>query len=308
MLLGTVAGAWRVGADPRTGMCVAIHTPGPVATDALFDAPDGVAVIAASSWDLESRLGWVLPDAVHGAVRAGRAVLAAPAPGSEPAHGATADSDLGPVGKRMPAPSGLMHVPGQRATTYRRALAASRVAHAWTLDGRDNPADRFHVDIVALRSAASDTRELLPGRRMLLYRLRHNHQVIFAGDDIEAPAGLDVRGDDTLRRLLGILLDPQPDPPLTPHQQAFLTRHTDELRSLTVDIPGPYGAGTRVAVHLPDGTQATGTILDRITDRTGTVRSYGWHPDDARLPGHPWQTDTDHRNRIVSPAGAVTAT
>ncbi|WP_322779375.1 hypothetical protein, partial [Frankia sp. Cas4] len=311
-VLETTDGGWQLGADPDTGWCVAVYRPGPLTMDTLFDTPTAM-VVTVSSPDLEARLGWILPDTVHTAIQSGHAVLPTPPDATTGRTPTGVPKPLKPLesdNSRRPTPSHRVHIPGRPTETYRRALAGSRVLHSWVLDSLKNPADHYRIDIVALRPATTNRAESIPDRKTLVYRLCQNHRVVFAGDDIEVPAGIDLRGDDTLRHLVGMLLEPAPEPAmaLSRAQQAFRTRHADELHSLTLAIPAPYPAGTRVAVRLPEGALLTGTVLDRITDRAGTVGSYSWRPDHARLPGHPWHTDTDQRNRIVSPAHAVTAT
>src|SRR5581483_4749869 len=66
------------------------------------------------------------------------------------------------------------------------------------------------------------------GGLRVAYRLTHESQVVFAGDDVNAPPGADLTGDDAMRALLGVLLDADPTHrarPFTHPQTAFAAAH-----------------------------------------------------------------------------------
>jgi hypothetical protein len=282
--IGTTSGRWELGWDPRLATFFALHHdiptgPGTPAADAtepgywLGTSPSAVPDIGR----LEERLGFPLPPAARVVLdhdRADRPAWATRAwnlPDTEPA-------DSPPPGTR-PEPGSPVLIPAQADTSYRQAMRAEAPLRTWTEDG-------YRVDILAADPVHDpDTGS---DRLAITYRMSHQDRVVFAGQDIEAPAGTDPAGDDTVRAVVDLLCYADPDPRLTPAQAAFLDAHAEALTGLVLAPEPPYPTGTRIAVATAGADAATGTVISHPTGPDGQVIAYGWRPDLAQLPGHPW--------------------
>jgi hypothetical protein len=127
------------------------------------------------------------------------------------------------------------------------------------------------------------------GVQRVEYRLTHQGRVVFAGDDIHAPAGADLGTDESLRAVMSMLLDrgsPAHSRGRSPSQQLFVEARGDDLLSL-LETPHPYPEGTRV-IAVVDGVRHTGKVTYAATAR-GETLGYAWRPDTADLVGHPWR-------------------
>jgi hypothetical protein len=294
--LQAAGGAWHLAADTRR--YTAVWRPG-LADNHPPAGGERRAVGAASSWELEPLLGFVLPDAAH-------TTLATtppwpdrddPAGGVDPRPG---ERDTGRPDQR-PRPGDLLHLPDGSAITYGQALDASRPARSWHLPAGAARDHRVVVEIVDAVPAGD-------GRRALIYRVRCGGDVVACADDIEVPADVDPRDDATLRALVGMLTHPDPDTALPGRLREFLTRHGDALLSAVAEPAAPYPPGTRIAVTLPHAGRVTGTVAALTGGRDGQVRCYHWRPDATTRPGHPWHHPHGATATVVSPAAAVTAT
>jgi hypothetical protein len=237
-------------------------------------------------------------------VRTGTALLHAPSavPGTpHPPAADAADGADAPGGGTAPSPASLVRLPGRPPDTYRRAMARSRVLLAWEAESLEDPADLYRLDIVDLHPSAT------PGADTMTYRLSVNGAVVFAGDDIDVPAGTPARDTGTVRALVTMLRDP-PVPP-TRRQRDLLERRGDDLASLVVDVPAPFPPGTRIETRLPGGRTATGTVVHATGGGAGgRPTSYAWTPDRDTLPGAPLHPAGGPRGWLVSPAADVRAT
>jgi hypothetical protein len=270
---------------------------------ALF--PIAVAgTVFPSSWAFEEHLGRRLPNAVHQAVATRAATLAAPeAP--LPA--------VGPDGM-TPDPSGPVLVPGRPPVSYRRAVATSLPAvGSWTFSGLADPNEEIRIELAGLGAPRRGYRAGMGegGRLAVAYRVSVDGEVLAAGADLEIPAATDLTADSTLRGLVAVLLEPEPNLARIPARAALRAR-ADELASLIVDPPSPYPPGTRVTVSAPDtgpgGRPWTGTVVKAYQTRAAMIRSYAVHPDAAELPGHRWHGQPAARATETVRAAHVSAT
>ncbi|WP_261576171.1 hypothetical protein [Frankia gtarii] len=299
-VLETPSGAWLIGADPWTRLCVAVHRPAGPDAQALFTVP-AYTVTAASSWELEPQVGMALGDDIHEALRLAAVVvpLGAAVAGVLVAARGTDWPELDEG--RVPRGSDLVRIPGPGGpVTYAESLARSRLLLRWEQTGLEDSSDVYRLDVLAF---GQDVHE---GRRDLTYRLSLNNRVLVAGNDIEVPADLVVRSSDTIRGLITMLTSLHADAPPAVAQQVLLQRR-DELLSLVAENPGPFRGDERVEVRLPDGRTLAGTVAAAIRGADRDVRSYQWNPDRASLPGSLFGPRGVLRGGIVSPAAAVRA-
>lgn len=299
-VLETPAGAWLIGVDPRTRLCVAVHRPAAPGTEALFTVP-AYTVTAPTSWELEPQVGVALGDDIHEGLR----LAAVTVPLDTAVAGvlvAARGTDWPELDEgRVPRGSDLVRIPGPDGpVTYAESLARSRLLLRWEATGLEDSSDVYRLDALAF---GQDVHE---GRRDLTYRLSLNNRVLAAGNDIEVPADLVVRSSDTIRGLITMLTSPDAEAPPTAGQQVLLQRR-DELLSLVAENPGPFRPDERVEVRLPDGRILTGTVTAAIRGADQDVRSYQWNPDRASLPGRLFGPRGVLRGGIVSPAAAVRA-
>ena len=300
--IGTTNGRWELGWDPRLATFYAQH----------HDIPTGPSTHAADATEpgywlgtsptampdigrLEERLGFPLPPAARVVLdrdRAERPAWATRAwnlPDTEPADGP-------PTGTR-PEPGSPVLISAQAETTYRQAMRAEAPVRSWSEDG-------YRVDILAAdRVRHPDTDS---DRLAITYRLSHEDRVVFAGQDIEAPAGINPAGDDTIRAVVDLLCYADPDARLTPAQAAFLDAHAEALAGLVAAPDPPYPTGTRITVASADADAATGAVVSHTTDPDGQVIAYAWRPDHTQLPGHPWHDQPG--NAMIAAAGRVRPT
>ncbi|ABD12661.1 hypothetical protein Francci3_3304 [Frankia casuarinae] len=296
----TPSGAWLVGVDPRTRLCVAAYRPAAPDAGVLFTVP-ARTVTAASSWELEPQIGMALGDEVHEALRLAAVTVRLDAEAEGVTVAARGADSPGPDEARVSRASDLVRVPGRGPVTYAESLACSRVLLRWEARGLEDLSDVYRLDVLAL------SRDIREGRRELTYRLSVNDRVMVAGNDIEVPGGIVVRSSDTVRGLMVMLTSPDPELALTAGQRDVLRRR-DELMSLVAEKPGPLRPGERVEVALPDGRMLTGTVTAATRGADQDVRSYQWNPDQASLPGGFFGPHGLLRGGIVSPAPAVRAT
>jgi len=307
VVLTARAGVWLLGAlapepDPSApAPPLAAHwRPGGL-DDALLALPTTGAVVP-SSWAFENYLGRRLPDAVHRAVGARAAVLAAPEVAllAGRPEGATPD------------PAGPLLVPGQPPVSYRRALAASRPATgSWRFPGLADPREEITIEMEGLAAAKPEhpTPADENGRLVVAYRVAVDGAVLTAGADLEVPADTDLAADSTVRGLVTMVFESDPDALAMPGHDVLGSR-ADEITSLVLDPPQPHPPGTRVTVLAPRGPGEgwTGTVVKAYHDRENEVRSYAVHPDTADLPGHRWYGQAAARATKIAPAGQVRAT
>jgi hypothetical protein len=296
--IGTPAGEWRLGWDPTRATFTARHSRHSAARgdrSRRLDHELGVSVAAYPSvGTLEEALGFVLPEPLRDALGAERdrsPALAVPRGASVP------EADR---------PRGVDTYPTWDAETRTDPIG---------------PASRYGLLVEQARPAAvadlgegtrlevlSGTPEPATGSQRVAYRLTHQGRVIFAGDDVNAPPGADLAGDDAVRALLGVLLDADPTHrarPFTHPQATFVAAHGQRLASAVEPPDHPFPPGTRVAMTV-DGQRHTGTVAHAVAGRDGTVLAYAWRPDAAALVGHPWRYHPDHT--LISPPDQLSAT
>jgi|GEM_PF-5895623 len=311
VILTARAGTWLLGAlasDPDLDLDLPVP---PMAAHWRPAGPDSalfpIAVTGAvfpSSWAFEEYLGRRLPDAVHQAVATRAAILAAP------------EAPLPAVGLdgTAPDPSGPVLVPGRPPVSYRRAVATSLpAAGSWTFSGLADPNEEIRIELAGLGAPRRGYRAGMgeDARLAVAYRVSVDGEILAAGADLEIPAATDLTADSTLRGLVAVLLEPEPDAAGDPARAALRAR-ADELASLVVDPPSPYPPGTRVAVSAPasglGGRPWTGTVVKAYQTRAAMIRSYAVHPDAAELPGHRWHGQPAARATEIIRAVHVGAT
>jgi hypothetical protein len=288
--LATRTGWWEFHADHAGGDLTAVHTADP----ATGLRPR--TVTGATPWALEEQLGFPLPHLLHQSLRRLRRPAprvptpdtAAPPSGSG-IRGVPGDPPVGgPVhGVRGFGPTwaSRLHLPDQpdlpaAVLFYGKALRADppgrRVWHA----------GEIRLDVVWASPTANG------------YRLSHRDQIIFAGEDLVVEAPEWAATDEDVRRLVYLLTTYDPDAVgMTTPQRRFVEEHGQELTRAIAPPATPYPVGTRVI----DASLRRGTIAYLIGDPGGEVTSYGWRPDLAELPGHPWR-DLPHAAVITAAA------
>jgi hypothetical protein len=305
--LATRTGWWAFHDDRARGCFTAVHTADPATNR------EPLTVTGPTPWALEEHLGFALPWQLHrslsGLRRSGPIILpgdtatrspdppAAPSPpGGATAAASSQQPAAGPVhgihDVRPTSESGL-YLPGDPPTTVSYATAM-----------RTGPAHRriWHAGAVRL--------EVIPtgatGGDTYAYRLSHDDEVLFAGEDLVTGAPEHAAHDDSIRDLIYLLATHDPDAlAMTPVQRRFIDHHGEQLCRAVTPPPIPYPAGTRVTdIHSPTGR--LGTIRFTTTDTEGTATSYGWRPDLADLPGHPWYNQP--YAAIISPASHLRPT
>jgi len=306
--IDTPTGRWEFGWNPAHGSLHARHERRPSAEHAdpaRRPTPAGHATAThhlgtgpaeiPDPGRLEQRLGFPLPDVVHDLLHADQRDR----PTWTTRRWELADPELAeplPAGTR-PQPDSRVRLPGRPDTTYQQAMRASVPLRAWEHDG-------YRVEI--RRAEEFTDPDTGRPRHAITYRLTHHGQVVFSGNDIDAPADTDPRGDDSIRAVVDLLCHPTPDTSLTQPQRAFLDAHADAIDAHTLGPDPPYPAGTRVAVEDPAGSLRIGTVVEPITTRDGELLAYAWRPEDADLPGHPWHGHPRHT--LVSPPQQLTPT
>jgi hypothetical protein len=255
---------------------------------------------------LEEALGFPLPSAVRAALEAERT--------AHPALAFARGMDVGTSGVGE-----IVHA--RNADTFpvwsSEAVTAERGSLSWGLaverDRQDHAAvvdlgEGTELEVLGARPEPGT------GSALVSYRLSQAGRVVLAGDDVRAPAGVDVAADDSLRALLAVLADPaasQRSREFGPAQRAFLAAHGDRLLDAASGPPGPYPYGTRVAVDV-DGRRHLGTVRHPVLGRDGAALAYSWSPDVAALVGHPWRGglsgEGEPERTLITPASKVTAT
>jgi hypothetical protein len=305
--IDTPTGHWELGWDSGSGTLYAHHHSTPETQD-TSSAGRPTARQAAPTHhlgtspaeirypeQLEERLGFPLPDVVHDLLHADQGdrptSTARPWQLADPQPAAPL-----PAGTR-PQPDSRLHPPGGPDTTYQQAMHDSAALRTWEQDG-------YQVDI--RRADLFTDPDTGQPRHSITYRLTHAGRVIFSGDDIDAPADIDPRGDDAIRAVVDLLCHRTPEVNLIPAQQAFLDAHADTITGHTLGPDPPYPPGTRVAIDEPSGTRCTGAVVESVTAANGEILAYAWRPDHANLPGHPWHGHPHHS--LVTPAHQVIPT
>lgn len=301
----TPGGEWLVGWDPRLATFWARHRRrGPDgASLARSDHHLGADVASCPSVGaLEEALGFPMPAAVRSALSADRQTrhpLAYP-------RGALVVGDRErPRGvDTYPAWDSLVAVPpdGERSRYGVQMEQERPVAVAELGEG----------SVLEILGANDDG---ATGGQRVAYRLTHHGRVVFAGDDIHAPADADLASEESGQALLALVLDPDAPHrtrPMSPVQAAFAAAHGEHLAGAVEARDHPLPVGTRVATGT-GGERVTGTVTYVATRRhRGQVADvhialgYAWRPDIAALAGHPWREHPEHN--LVSPPGELTAT
>ena len=296
--VGTPAGGWRLGWDPAAATFTAVHrrdTSGARPGMARVDHELGVGAGAYPGLGaLEEALGWALPVPLRDALSDAQQrlpALAVPRGGAVPEAERPRGVDTYPVWE---SPAALE--PDGPAAPYGLLLEQERPLAAVDLG------DGTRLEVLAGRP------EPASGGLRVAYRLTHQSRVVFAGDDVNAPPGADLTGDDAVRALLGVLLDPDPTHrarPFTHPQASFAAAHAERILAAVEPAAHPFPAGTRVAVTA-DGGRHTGTVAHAICGRDGNVLGYAWRPDTTALVGHPWRYQPDHT--LISPPDRLSPT
>lgn len=294
----TPAGEWLLGWDPQLATFWATHrrrgADGGLLAGADHDLGADVGSCP-SVGALEEALGFPLPAAVRGTLsteRQRRPPLAYP-------RGALVVGD--PERPRgvdtYPTWDGFVAVPpeGERSRygllmERERAVAVAELGEGTVLEILSGSEDRA------------------TGGQRVEYRLTHQGRVVFAGDDIHAPADADLASDQSGQALLALVLDPEAPHrtrPMSPGQAAFATGHGERLRAAIEPRDHPYPPGTRVAASV-GGQRVPGTVTYVAPGRGGSALAYAWRPDTAELTGHPWRDHTEHN--LVSPPADLTTT
>ena len=295
-----VAG-WALGWDPRLATFAAGQLRG-----GHVERTIGVTRAAyPSPGALEEALGFALPSQINDALRREQAdhpALATP-------------RGLDGVGEIADAPRGVETFPVWESAA---GIGPDQATVVWGLAlERDRRAQPAVVDLgggTTLEVVGSRA-DPAAGAAQVSYRLSHAGRVIFAGDDVSAPAGADVSSDDSVRALLAVLVDVDPAHRprlLSGAQRAFLAAHGDRLLDAAASPPAPYPRGTRVAVAV-DGQRHLGQVQYSVLARDGSALAYAWAPDVASLVGHPWRRpphlDGSEPDRsLITPAANVAAT
>jgi hypothetical protein len=273
--LATRTGWWEFHADHAGGDLTAVHTADP----ATGLRPR--TVTGATPWALEEQFGFPLPHLLHQSLRR----LRRPAPGVPTPDTAAPPSGSGtrdvpgdpPAGGPVhgihafgPTWASRLHLPDQPDLP---AVVAAYGTACWGGPPRWRAwhAGEVRLDIVGVSPTANG------------YRLSHRDRVIFAGQDLDTDAPEKAATDDDIRRLVYLLTTYDPDAVgMTAPQRRFVEEHGEALCRAVVPPATPYPVGTRVI----DGSLRRGTI--RFGDPDGAATTYGWRPDVADLPGHPW--------------------
>lgn len=146
------------------------------------------------------------------------------------------------------------------------------------------------------------------GGQRVEYRLTHQGRVVFAGDDIHAPADAELASAHAGQALLALVLDadaPHRRRPMSPAQAAFASAQGERLRAAVQPPEDAYPPGTRVVASAA-GDRVTGTVTYVASGRDGKALAYAWRPDSAALAGHPWRDHAEHN--LVSPPAELTPT
>lgn len=295
--VGTPAGGWRLGWDPAAATFTAAHRRDASGARTGLSRVDHELGLSAGAYPsvgaLEEALGWPLPTPLRDALSDAQRRLPALA---IPRGGAVPD-DQRPRGvDTYPTWESAAAVDPDPAAPYGLLLEQEQPAAAIDLG------DRTRLEVL------SGQPDSATGGLRVAYRLTHESRVVFAGDDVNAPPGADLTGDDAMRALLGVLLDADPThraQPFTHPQAAFAAAHAERILA-AVGVPDhPFPPGTRVAFTGDDGRH-TGTVAHAICGRDGDVLGYAWRPDTAALVGHPWRYQPDHT--LISPPARLAAT
>lgn len=288
--IGTSVGAWVLGWSPESASFTADHIPDHVAG---VVAPDRYAFSLGSTGKpirrvghLESRLGFALPDSVRQVLAADQA--ARPSRLRRPSPLAAVDRSAEPriewISARAARPemTSAVSCPGQPTTTYWLAMARKPLLHSCT-----EPHLRQRLEILAA-APEQDPRTGHDWQR-ITYRLCVG-DVVDLADDVRIPAGLDPTSDDAVEAVVERLRHPDEIGRLDEGWQSFIIDHGDFFFGGFRVADPPYPPGTRIALVGPiaDAAGPTGTVVEALTDGAGEVTAYAWHPDRARLPGHPW--------------------
>lgn len=306
-MVATPTGGWVLGWDPRLASFTAAHVSesGPAGA-ARVDHDLGTARAEyPSPGALEEGLGFALPSPLRAALEVER--------DAHPARAAPRGMELG-VGALPAGPRDVGTFP-QWASP---AVASGTAQLPWGLAVEQ---DRHrHAAVAALGDGS--VLEVLGGRdepasgtTLVSYRLWHYGRVLFSGDDVRAPAGVDVSSDDSVRALLAVVVDADPahrPRPLSATQRAFLGAHGDELLDAAAGPAGPYPRDTRVAVDVA-GQRHLGSVVYPVLSRDGHALAYAWSPDVASLIGHPWRRsglsgEGEAERHLISPAAKVAPT
>jgi hypothetical protein len=288
--VATPGGGWLLGWDPEAASFWAEHRP---------PSPDGAPVPEADHrvggeagscpglGALEEVLGFVLPAVVRAALaddRRARPALAVP----------RSDTTIPEPGPPRP----LATYP-EWGSPVAVPPEAQPVAYGVRLEQDPPDAVADLGDGTRLELRGGEARPAT-GDRRVAYRLTHHGHVMFAGEDIFAPADADLTAADAGRALLALVLDP--DAPqrtryLSSAQTAFVRDHGDRLRAAVEPPQHPYPVGTRVAA-LVGGERVTGVVTYAAVNQD-RVLAYSWRPDVAELPGHPHRHH--HEHQLASP-------
>ncbi|MDP9402671.1 MAG: hypothetical protein M3P85_04915 [Actinomycetota bacterium] len=294
----TAAGRWFLGWDPRLASFWATHrrrgADGGLLARADHDLGADVGSCP-SVGALEEALGFPLPATVRHALSAERD---ARPPLAYPRGALVVGDPERPRGvDTYPRWDSLLAVPPDGETSrYGVRLEQERPAAV---------ADLGEGTVLQILGGRQDQ---ATGGQRVEYRLSHQGRVVFAGDDIHAPADADLASRQAGQALLALVLDPEAPHrtrPMSPVQAAFAAAHGERQRAGLEASDQRYEAGTRVAASV-GGERVTGTVTYVASSRDGTALAYAWRPDTTALAGHPWRDHPEHN--LVSPPADLYAT
>src|SRR5687768_6403221 len=288
----TPAGGWLLGWDPRLSTFWATHrrgVPGSQRPDHHVGVGEGACPDVGS---LQEALGFALPRVVRDALAADRGRRP---PLARPRGPTVPDADRPRFVDTYPTWDSVVSLlPDGDRSRWGLRLEQERPLGAADLG------EGTYLEVLGA------TTERGVGVQQVEYRLTHQGRVVFAGDDVRAPAGADLGNDESLRALLFMLLSPDAPARAEPRshaQQLFVESRSQDLLGL-LETPHPYPEGTRVAAAV-DGVRHTGKVQYSATAR-GEALGYAWRPDTADLAGHPWRHHPELA--LTSPPAELAAT
>lgn len=310
-VVSTPTGGWLLGWDPQLATFTASHVSdtGPGGAARLDHDLGSTRAAYPSPATLEEGLGFALPSPVRAALETER--------DAHPALAAPRGMELG-VGALPAGPRDVGTFPVWSSDASSGAGLAAGTAVRWGLAverERHHHAAAVDLGQGTFLEVLGARPEPASGSSLVSYRLSHAGRVVLAGDDVRAPAGVDVSTDDNVRTLLAVIVDPDPAHRprlLSAGQRAFLEAHGDRLLDAAAGPTGPYPRDSRVAVDV-DGQRHLGTVVYPVASREGEALAYAWTPDVASLVGHPWRRnglsgEGEADRTLITPAAKVTPT